>query len=134
MKLVVVESPYAGDTPEQVERHVEYAREAMTDSLLRDEAPFLSHLLYPQVLDDSNPKQREAGIAAGLAWGDRAELRVVYCDLGVSPGMRRGIDRARQLGQPVEYRSIRGNDYAATSRSNLSAVFASLDETAESSG
>lgn len=125
MRLVIVESPYAGDTPEEVERHVAYAREAMTDSLLRGEAPFLSHLLYTQVLDDSNPKQREAGIAAGLAWGRVAELTVVYCDLGVSEGMEIGIAKARSLCRPVEYRSIRG-DKSAKLRSNLRSVFTGI--------
>ena len=40
MKLVVVESPYAGD----VETNVRYARAAIRDCLMRGEAPFASHL------------------------------------------------------------------------------------------
>ena len=39
MRLVVVESPYAGD----VEANLAYLRRAMRDCLLRGEAPFASH-------------------------------------------------------------------------------------------
>ncbi len=44
MKLVILESPYAG----HVDANVAYARMAMHDSLLRGEAPIASHLLYTQ--------------------------------------------------------------------------------------
>lgn len=105
MKRVIVESPFAGD----VERNAEYARAALRDCLHRGEAPFASHLLYtqPGVLDDSRPEERELGIEAGLVWGFGADATVVYTDLGISPGMRTGIDRARTEGRPVEYRSLR---------------------------
>ena len=51
MKLVILESPFAGD----VKRNTAYARAALRDSLLRGEAPIASHLLYTQdgVLDDA---------------------------------------------------------------------------------
>jgi hypothetical protein len=104
MRLVVVESPYAGDT----ERTVAYARCAMRDCLMRGEAPFASHALYtqPGVLLDEDPGEREVGIEAGLAWGRVADATVVYTDLGISPGMQTGIDRAEALGRPVIYRSL----------------------------
>lgn len=71
MKRVILESPYAGDTAEDVERNLTYAREALRDSLLRGEAPIASHLLYTQkgVLDDRIREERGLGIAAGVAWG-----------------------------------------------------------------
>ena len=103
-RLVILESPYAGD----VERHVAYARACMADCLRRGEAPFASHLLYtqPGVLDDGKPDERALGIAAGLAWGDRADATVVYTDHGLSSGMREGISRARAAGRAVEYRTL----------------------------
>ena len=104
MKLVVIESPYAGD----VEKNLAYMRVAMCDSLARGEAPFASHALYTQVLRDENPKERELGMQAGFAWGRVAELTAVYLDLGITAGMLRGIDRAIEAGRPVEYRSIPG--------------------------
>lgn len=105
-RLVVIESPFAGD----VEKNVRYARAAMHDSLLRGEAPYASHLLYTQegVLDDNVPAEREHGIQAGFAWRQVAEATVVYTDLGVSKGMQYGIDDAKKRGCPIEYRTLPG--------------------------
>ena len=108
MRLVIIESPYAGD----VARNEAYARRAIADSLARGEAPFASHLLYtqPGVLDDLNPDQRRRGIQAGFAWGERADLTAVYVDRGTSSGMEMGIAAAKACGRPVEFRSIGGED------------------------
>lgn len=80
----------------------------MLDSLHRGEAPYASHLLFdqPGLLDDLHTDERELGILAGFAWGEMADLVAVYTDLGISEGMRRGILRAQQRGQPVEYRRL----------------------------
>lgn len=104
MKIVILESPYAGD----VERNVRYARRCMMDSLGRGEAPMVSHLLYTQVLDDTVPSERERGIAAGLAWRQVAQASVVYEDHGISKGMQHGIAAAQKAGIPVEFRTIGG--------------------------
>lgn len=106
MRLVIVESPYAGE----VAVNVEYARACVRDSLLRGEAPIASHLLYtqPGVLDDDVPADRQQGIDAGLAWRRVAQASVVYTDRGISPGMECGIAAAREAGVPVEYRTLPG--------------------------
>ncbi|QQM15157.1 nucleoside deoxyribosyltransferase [Gordonia phage TinaLin] len=103
-KLVVIESPFAGDR----ERNLKYARAALLDSLKRGEAPIASHLLYPQVLDDDMRAERIQGMAAGFAWNRHADLVAVYCDLGMSGGMRAGLDMAERNGTPVEYRDLKG--------------------------
>jgi hypothetical protein len=104
VRLVVIESPYAGD----VERNVAYARAAMRDCLMRGEAPLASHLLYtqPSVLKDEISEERHLGIAAGLAWGRLAEATVVYVDLGLTVGMEQGMADARLVGRPIERRSL----------------------------
>lgn len=106
MRLVILESPYAGD----VERNVAYARACLADSLQRNEAPLASHLLYtqPGVLNDDEPDERTLGIKAGLAWGAAAELTAVYTDRGISGGMEYGIRSAITAGRWVEYRSLGG--------------------------
>jgi hypothetical protein len=106
MRLVVIESPYAGD----VDRNLKYLRACMADCLARGEAPFASHALYtqPGVLRDEVPEERKKGITAGFAWGAFAAARVFYTDLGWSSGMRDGVKEARFLGQPVETRSLPG--------------------------
>lgn len=104
MLLVVIESPFAGDT----ERNMAYLAACMRDSILRGEAPYASHGLYtlPGCLDDDVPEERTLGINAGLAWGDVADLRAVYTNLGISRGMQLGIDRAASRAQRIEQRSL----------------------------
>lgn len=104
MRLVILESPYAGD----VEENERYARACMRDCLMRGEAPFASHLLYtqPGVLDDNIQEERALGIHAGLSWGLNADATVVYTDRGVSRGMRQGIERADDTGRPVVERKL----------------------------
>lgn len=104
VRLVILESPYAGD----VARNVAYARAAMADCLRRGEAPIASHLLYtqPGVLDDNIPAERALGIAAGLAWGRVADAAVFYVDLGWSQGMRDAQARHLCERRPIEERVI----------------------------
>lgn len=104
MRLVIIESPFAGD----VQANIEYARRCVRDSLERGEAPIASHLLYTQdgILDDGKPAERQWGIDAGLAWRRVAEASVVYTDRGISRGMLYGIEAAEAAGIPVEYRQI----------------------------
>ena len=104
MKLAILESPFAGDVAE----NLRYARAALRDSLLRGEAPIASHLLYTQdgVLDDTLPDERRRGIDAGHTWLEKADLIVVYSDLGISSGMKQGVERAAARGVPVVYRTI----------------------------
>lgn len=106
MRLVILESPFRGQTPEETADNVRYAKDCMLDALRRGESPLASHLLWPGILDDADPAERKAGIEAGLAWGPAAEATVVYQDLGISPGMRLGIDRAGREGRRIEYRAI----------------------------
>ena len=103
MRRVIVESPFAGNR----EANLAYAKEALRDSLDRGEAPLASHLIYPRVLNDDFEAERRLGITAGHSWIPAADAVVVYADLGVSPGMQRGISAARVAGIPVEIRRIR---------------------------
>lgn len=104
MKLVMIESPYAGN----VERNVKYARACVRHSLSLGEAPIASHLLYtqPGILDDNIPEEREWGIDAGLAWRKVADATIVYTDYDITAGMRYGIQAARKAGIEIIYRKI----------------------------
>ena len=106
MKLVILESPFAGDE----KKNVDYARKCVRDSLLRGEAPIASHLLYTQdgILNDDIPKERQHGIDAGLAWREVSKCSVVYTDLGITKGMEYGIEKAKSSGSEIVYRSING--------------------------
>lgn len=102
MKLVVIESPYAGN----VERNLAYARLCLKHSLDRGEAPIASHLLYTQVLQDAIHQERSLGIAAGFAWGMQAEVVAIYEDYGISLGMTQAIQMWKAKGKTIEYRKI----------------------------
>lgn len=102
MQLVILESPFAGE----VEKNLIYARQCMRDCFNRGEAPFASHLLYTQALDDTVPEERKQGIDAGLLWGQHAVKTVVYVDRGISTGMQYGIENAKNAGRIIEYRSL----------------------------
>ncbi len=108
MKLVILESPYAGVGIAETQDNIKYARECMRDSLERGEAPFASHLLYTQdgILDDSDPHERNKGIMAGLIWGRNAKKTVVYTDRGISKGMQKGIEDAAFYGRHIEFRTL----------------------------
>ena len=104
MRLVIVESPYAGDR----ERNDRYLRACLLDCLRRGEAPFASHAIYPLVLDDAKPEERRLGMDAGFAWRLPAAATVVYSDLGVSTGMAAGIRHSHENNVPIEFRNLGG--------------------------
>jgi len=108
MRRVQILSPFRAPTFAEQRRNVAYARAALLDCLGRDEAPFAPHLLYPDVLDDSQPEERAQGISAGLEWLAVAEAVVVYTDLGISVGMAAELRAAEVAGIPVERRSLPG--------------------------
>ena len=108
MKRVQLESPFGNENEAVVAANVEYARRCARDCLTNhDEAPFASHLLYTQMLDDRDPRERKLGIDAGFAWMETVLYVVVYVDRGISNGMRLGISNARNLGIPVFFRELR---------------------------
>jgi hypothetical protein len=104
MKLVIIESPFAGNE----ESNIAYARACVRDSLLRNEAPIASHLLYtqPGILNDHTPEERRHGIDAGHAWLRVAQLVAVYIDHGISPGMEEGMHRAKLANVEIEIRRL----------------------------
>lgn len=109
MRRVILESPFA--SPFSIFGHWgtrSYARSALRDCLMRNEAPLASHLLYtqPGVLNDRLKSERALGIDAGHAWLPHADAVVAYVDYGITPGMALGIDRAREQGITVEYRKL----------------------------
>lgn len=106
MRLVILESPFAGD----IEENVSYAKKCVLDCLLRGEAPIASHLLFtqPGILRDEIPEDRKLGIEAGHQWMKVADAIVVYVDRGISTGMSKGIVRAEEEGRKVEYRELPG--------------------------
>lgn len=106
--LVILESPYRGKNEAEKAKFAAYARRCIRDSLFRLESPIASHVMYAhsKVLEDGDAAERAMGIRAGLDWLYVANKMVVYEDYGVSEGMQIGIDRAKQIHKPIEYRKL----------------------------
>lgn len=109
MKLVVIESPYAGK-PEtwdaDVAANMAYLDRCIRDCVFRGEAPYASHKMMTTALDDRVPVQRRLGIDCGLAFRRRVDLRVFYVDRGWSSGMLAARDLYDAEGLPYEIRSV----------------------------
>lgn len=110
IRLVIIESPYRALPGEDRESGLwlneRYLRSCIRDSLDRGEAPFASHRMYTDALDDATPTERRLGIDAGFAWHRWAHAVVVYVDRGITDGMREGIANAKSYGLDVEERSL----------------------------
>lgn len=102
MRLVIIESPFAGD----LERNYEYLQFAIADSIHRGESPYASHKLITGALDDDIPEERDLGIRAGYAWWKHAATIIFYVDYGMSPGMHKALQRAKTMQMATEMRKI----------------------------
>ena len=105
MKRVIIESPYAGN----YDLNEAYAELAMHDCLVNhNESPYASHLLYTRrfVLRDDVPTDRRLGIAAGFEWRNVAEKTVFYTDLGMTPGMKQGLQDCKDKMNPYAVRKL----------------------------
>ena len=63
--------------------------------------PIASHLLYPQILNDNIPAEREFGLLFGLAL-----LRVcdeVWVFGEITPGVAAEIEEAKKLNKQIRY-------------------------------
>lgn len=107
-RLVVLESPFGGS----VRANQVFARACVKDCLVRGESVIASHLLYtqPGLLDDNIESQRSLGMLAGWVWKEVADATVVYLDRGISSGMAKGIQYARERGLPIEWRRLDGKE------------------------
>lgn len=96
MKLIYVASPYAGD----IEKNTEFAKEACRHVMSEGHAFFAPHLLYPNLLRESEPAERQAGLDMGIAMLSRCDELWCYGD-HISYGMHLEIEEARHIGIPI---------------------------------
>lgn len=92
---VYVASAYAGDTAGNIARAVQYCRFAIEKGYL----PIASHLLYPQVLSDAVPAERELGLLFGLALLATCQECWFFGEL--SPGMEQEMQEAKRLRKKI---------------------------------
>ena len=97
-KKVYIVSRYAGDIENNVTSAIRYCRFAIE----KKKMPIAAHLLYPQIVDDGNPGEREIGMMYGLAL--LAICDEVWCfGKELSQGMELEINEAKRLGNPIKY-------------------------------
>lgn len=95
-KMVYIASPYAGE----VEENIRFAKAACLYAIQQGCTPLAVHLLYPQLLDDSDPAQREAGVCMGLRVLEACD-ELWLCGDRVSPGMTTEQAAAERLDKPI---------------------------------
>lgn len=95
---VYVVSRYAGDIDKNVLAAIQYCRFVID----KGKMPIAAHLLYPQILDDSIPSEREIGTMFGIALLEICDE--VWCfGKEISSGMDREIKEAKRLGKHIKY-------------------------------
>jgi hypothetical protein len=101
MKKVFICSRYRADEKHSIEDNVRRALYACRTAANKGCAPYAPHLYLPLCLDDSDPAERELGMAAGREF-------LAVCDevwqwgATVSEGMAKELALAAELGIPVK--------------------------------
>ncbi len=95
---IYVASPYAGHTASNRAAAIRYCQYVITQGKM----PIASHLMYPQILNDGDPQERELGLLFGLSLLSLCDEVWVF-GTDVTSGMRREIEEAKRLGKPVRH-------------------------------
>lgn len=96
--IVYICSPYAGDVEKNVEAAQRYSRFAVDKGYI----PIAPHLLFPQFLNDRNPKERQLGLFFGNALMSKCSEVWVFGNR-ISAGMQDEIKRARWKNYRLRY-------------------------------
>lgn len=96
-RRVYVASKYAGDVEKNTRAAVTYCRRVIDAGYM----PIASHLLYPQILNDGDPVERDLGLMFGLALLKLCDEVWVFGP--VSSGMAQEIEEAKRLNKKVSY-------------------------------
>lgn len=94
--IVFICSPYAGDIENNVKAAQKYCRFAVAMGYI----PFAPHLLFPQFLNDTDPKERDLGLFFGIALMSKCAELWVFGEM-VSAGMAKEIEKAEKRGMPI---------------------------------
>ena len=96
--VVYICSPYAGDVAGNVAAARRYSRYAVDRGFI----PIAPHLLFPQFMEDNDPRERELGMFFGnVLMGKCAEVWVF--GRKISPGMQMEISRAQRKNYRLRY-------------------------------
>ena len=96
--IVYICSPFAGDIEANVEAARRYSRFAVDEGYI----PIAPHLLFPQFLNDADPKERELGLFFGNALMSKCSEVWVFGS-HISSGMEAEINRAKWKNYHLRY-------------------------------
>ena len=96
--VVYICSPLSGDIDANQEATRRYCRYAVDSGYV----PLAPHLLFPQFLNDSDPKERELGLFFGNALLSKCVEMFVFGSR-ISEGMEAEIKRATWKGHRIRY-------------------------------
>lgn len=96
--IVYICSPYAGEIEKNVKAAQEYSRFAVEKGYI----PIAPHLLFPQFLNDANPKERQLGLFFGNALMSKCSEVWVFGSR-ISAGMKAEINRAKWKNYRLRY-------------------------------
>jgi hypothetical protein len=102
-KLVCIESPWRNFALARP-----YLSACIRDAVMRGEVPIASHAMFCVASDfnDEVDADRALGLTAARVMIQNCQLVAVYCDHGISEGMRRAMEFAFSINKPVETRRI----------------------------
>lgn len=96
--IVYICSPYAGDIKANIAAARRYSRFAVDKGYI----PIAPHLLFPQFLDDADPKERQLGLFFGNALMSKCSEIWVFGS-HISTGMEAEINRAKWKNYRLRY-------------------------------
>ena len=96
--LVYICSPYSGD----VDGNVKKARAFCRFTLEQNCIPIAPHLMFPQFMDDTNPKERELALFMDIVLMGKCS-QVWVLGNTISSGMATEIEKAKKRRQTVRY-------------------------------
>jgi len=96
--IVYICSPFSDDVDGNIAAARRYSRFAVDKSYI----PIAPHLLFPQFMDDGNPKERELAMFFGNVLMSKCAELWVFGDL-ISNGMAAEIERAKRKNYTIRY-------------------------------
>lgn len=96
--LVYICSPFSG----KVKRNKRKARKYCRFALEQHTIPFAPHLLFPQFMDDNNPKERQTAMFMNMVMLGKCEQLWVFGE-NYSNGMKEEIRKAKERKKKIRY-------------------------------
>jgi hypothetical protein len=101
MKKVYICSPYRAKDSTQLDRNIDYAQALTKQAIEAGLAPITPHLYMTQCLNEDEPEERAAGMAAGLALLKSCDFVIAGVKYGISEGMSAEIAATDAAGIEV---------------------------------